>query len=134
MEPGQKVVGVEGDSSPLRTQLAETFSGCLQVSSLLSEEIVSSLHWPPKVTHEGLGDGLGEVGKGAESRPAVPGIKAFRMWKPISLHSTSGVLQSVPSFLPSGRPCPDKQLWNVDTHVNVLAAEALEHSNAFPAG
>lgn len=134
MEPGQKVVGVEDDSSPLKKQLVETCGGCLQVSSLLSEEFVSSLHWPPKVTPEGLRDGLGEVGKGAGSRPAVPGVKAFRVWKPTPLHSTSGVPQPLPSFLPSGRPCPGKQPWNVDPRVNVVAAEDLEHSNAFPAG
>ena len=125
---------MEDDGLPLRQRLLESFSDCFQVSSLLSEEPVSSLPQPPKIIPEGPGAGLGEVGKGTESRPDSQRLRAFRLWKPTPLHPTSGDPGPVPLFLPSGRPCSGKQLRNVDTHVNVVAAEDPEHSNIFSAG
>lgn len=70
---------MECDVLPPRKWLLESFGECFQVNSLLSEEAVSCLHWPPKVLPEGLGDGLGEVGKGAESRPESQRLRAFRV-------------------------------------------------------
>lgn len=100
----------------------ESFGECFQVSSLLSEESVSSVHWPPKVIPEGLGDGLGE-GRAQSQGWSPRDSEHSGCGNPLPLHPTSGEPQPMPSFLPSGWPCSGKQLWNVDTHVNVVVAE-----------
>lgn len=68
---------MECDVLPLRKWLLESFGECFQVNSLLSEEAVNGLYWPPKVLPEGPGDGLGEVGKGAEPRLESQRLRAF---------------------------------------------------------